>query len=276
MFRGLKLTVTLALVGGLISSASAATINSTYTAEGLTPAASITSPQQDNWQVYVGGGGATAETVVHPVDGSTTVLRSAGVQLSRINDGSFDFLPHVATDTSAELVFDAHFVANSDLVFGLGRNLASNNNNNLGPVFGMGGGGFFIRQAVYGSVGSQALSGSDGFGDWYRLKLTIDFTANGGDGAGNMYVMNLTDGETDYRVSPVFGNFNLGITSMTALAQDPATWNSLYVRLGANNEADNLNPNFVLVLPPPPAPEPSTGVLLLVGLLAFRRRVSRS
>lgn len=253
----------------------AAPINATYTAEGLTVGSSIISPQQDNWIVYSGTGDAIAQTVTHPENGSTTVLKqSSGIQMSRISDGNFSFNPHTASNTAATLIFDAHYVAASDLVFGLGDDLGVNTNNRLGPVFGFSGNNYFLRQAVFGSNVNVARPAGDDLGDWYQLKLVIDFTAFGGAGSGDMFVRNMTDGELAFRPTPIFNDFNLGITSMSGISQDPATWNTLYVRLGLGNEADNLNPNFTVV-PPPLAPEPSAVWLVAcggLGMLRFTRR----
>jgi hypothetical protein len=129
-----------------------------------------------------------------------------------------------------------------------------------------------IRGATENAITTAALTGTDSLSDWYRLRLVIDFTDLGGDGSGSLYVMNLTDGETDFRITPVLSSINLEINAMEAASQDPATWNSLYVRGGSPSQIDNLDPNFV-----PPVPEPATIVLLagLIPLVAARRRVGR-
>ncbi len=48
--------------------------------------------------------------------------------------------------------------------------------------------------AANDGVATDVLRGSGNSGnDWYRLRLTIDFQAHGGEGAGSLSYRNLTD-----------------------------------------------------------------------------------
>ena len=77
--------------------------------------------------------------------------------------------------------------------------------------------------------------------DWVRLRLVMDFTANGGQGAGDLYYQNLTAG--DSALQPVAGlqNINLGLNSVGTDATNPARWNAMWTNMwGEGNQLDNI------------------------------------
>ena len=73
---------------------------------------------------------------------------------SRINDGSYSFIPHSATDTAALIEFDVKSDGGDTAVFALGRALAPLGHPRLGPQFGVYGGlnAFMIRGASEGAI----------------------------------------------------------------------------------------------------------------------------
>lgn len=109
-----------------------------------------------------------------------------------------------------------------------------------GPSLGFVGPKFMLRSANPNAMVSADASATDDRNDWYRLRLVIDFAANGGNGAGTLQVRNLTDGEQAYRT--VLSGVDLQIKArMAAISRDPATWNAWLVRMnGAGAMADNL------------------------------------
>jgi len=71
---------------------------------------------------------------------------------------------------------------------------------NHGPCFGFFSGAFMIRPLVDGGTRvTVARAGTDALNDWYLFRFVINTTANGGLGSGDLYVQNLTDGESTWR-----------------------------------------------------------------------------
>ena len=269
-FRSLFVVASFALVASSAALSQAAS----YTFESLTAG---TLAGQDAWVDFGGAGSNHSVTTVAPAHvGGSTKVATGFDQSVRVNDGNFSYNPHSATDTAALMEFDVRAGSGDTAVMALGRDLAFSTHSQLGPQFGIWGGlnTFMIRGAVEGGISQAALTGTDSVNDWYRLRMVVDFTANSGNGAGSLYVRNLTDGETDFRLAPVLSNINLQILNMETASENPGSWNSMYLRSAeAGTLFDDLNPNAFVA--PPLVPEPSTCVLVSLGLtvlLTSRRR----
>ena len=94
-----------------------------------------------------------------------------------------------------------------------------------------------------GSITKTPLSNANGAGggDWLRLRLVIDFTANGGQGSGSVYYQNLTAGDTALHLLAGLEDVNLGLDSSATDARNPALWNAMWLHMeGATNELDNI------------------------------------
>jgi hypothetical protein len=94
---------------------------------------------------------------------------------------------------------------------------------------------------AFGTPSTQDLGGV--IGDTLQIQMVMDFTANGGDGAGSLFYKNLTAGDTDFTASTV-SNVNLGLTHNPA-AYRASKWNQAYMHIvstGGRNPAgiDNL------------------------------------
>ena len=81
---------------------------------------------------------------------------------------------------------------------------------------------------------------------WYRLRLRLDFDANGGDGSASLAYMNLTNGETSFTDIPTLQDLNVRL--ILNGAPDQADWNAMFLKLrvDATNipKVDNLIPNI--------------------------------
>jgi len=172
-----------------------------------------------------------------------------GADASRINDGAF------AIPTFAGLVTEAFFQADFGVghwgnLFALGYDANTDSKirkttpNEIGPRLIIGSQsdvGVQVMDAT-GTITKVPLSNVSAFGGhWVRLRLVMDFTANGGQGSGDVYFQNLTNGDTS--LQPVTGlqDINLGLTPGSGDASDPANWNGMWGHMeGATNELDNI------------------------------------
>lgn len=207
--------------------------------------------QQDNWVLSLGDAAIVNDTTA--ING-TQVLRPTSVVIfntdaraSRVNDTSFSFTP--INGTQAEVQFEATGEAVS--LFALGRDLDGDGalrdtDREIGPAFGIFDRKFAIKEANLGTMSSVELGSGNSGSDWYRLRLHLDFLANGGEGAGSLAFMNLSDGDTTFTDVVGLQNINIKLSRMDANA-GPTTWNTMFLQLltdGGNvPSVDNLEPN---------------------------------
>ena len=109
---------------------------------------------------------------------------------ARVNDARFSFAAHSPTNTCAAIQFDVRPLG-GDAMFALGCGLTTITETRVGPQFGFFG-RFLMRGAAFGHLHYADLESGDAGTNWYRVQLQMDFTADGGDGRGTMYVMNLS------------------------------------------------------------------------------------
>lgn len=282
-----------ALSAAILCAAAAVQAGPIYTFDNLQPGFLV---GQDNWTPWQ----SQNQTVSYRTGSNTTLVagtpvvgNQAGV-VCRVNDSNYAFPSYTGTETDATLEFDFQYQPNESYdgspIFGLGTDIDGTNTidnaTEWGPMFGVkrsfyvtyGSPKFHIRAAGAGDhifsdltvaehVGENAVAG-----DWLRLRMVIDFTANFGDGSGTLYWKNLTLGN-DWTLVEDMVDVDLGLSSGPA----PSTWNTMLTRidspvldpnpseLDANVVAyDNLNPNVNAVIP-----EPSTLALLASGLLGL-------
>ncbi len=252
---------------------------------------------QDNWAYYPAY--PSNGFVVQDGTGTNTsqVAKSVSSRPAfaiRPNDANFSFAPHSSTETAAVFQYDiqARTTDTVSTYFGCAHDAdgsgSINTVNERGPAFGIIKGassayGFAI-QHLGNSVGDSVVENFATWtaaeraaldGDWLTLRMSVDFTANGGNGAAQLSYMNLTDGETAF--SDIGSPVNLGLTTRytgtyAALA-NPANWDTMAIARGNDTgmAVDNLMPNLDSIA----VPEPSSSVifgLALLGLIGCRRR----
>ena len=209
---------------------------------------------QDNWAeavtnatVDIDTSSANGTQVVHA---NATAVAAGETEISRINDDSFSFPPFSATQ--GQTCYDT--TADDNSLFALGREIVADGllkttDGEIGIPFG-----FWERQfivltgnSLVTRAGVADLTSDYGvITDWYRLCLTIDFTANSGNGAGSLSYMNLSRGDTGLTAIP--GMQDLDLKLLLNATPDPALWNGmfLYLRVDSSDlipKADNLMPN---------------------------------
>lgn len=241
----------------------------TYTFESLAPGALS---GQDNWSVL---GGSSLEITTGVGTNTSRVIQNPGVGGAhfniRPNNGGFNFGSFTGTETSAILQFDVRVnstpTVNENVAFYVADTAGAvssspqiqygNTNTGVNPLFAV------VKANGAGSF-SASLPGSVNFGDWVSVRLTMDFTANAGDGFGSVTMANLTQ-STGY--TAVTGLQNLALGMLNGAVNESA-WNTLWTRtdLASGLTADNLTVSQV--------PEPAGAWLGLLGaaLVGARRR----
>lgn len=208
--------------------------------------------QQDNWVLSLGDAVIVKDTTAingtQVLSPATVVIFNMEARASRVNDASFSFTP--INGTQAEIQFEATGEAVS--LFALGRDLNGDGalretDREIGPAFGIFDRKFAIKEANLGTLSSVELGSGNSGSDWYRLRLHIDFLANGGEGAGSLAFMNLSDGDTTFTDVVGLQNINIKLSRMDDNA-GPTSWNTMYLQLltdGGNVPGvDNLEPNI--------------------------------
>lgn len=234
--------------------------NVAYDFEALTTSAFL--GDQDGWDDQPGQGEAWVTVDGSAANGSKvaahiqTTAHSESAYLSRENDQNFSF-PAISSSQSV-LVMQFDLTGDYLARFGLGHDINSDDvleadplgngsGSELGPVFGIDDRRFVVQQAGLGMASYADFGGGDAASDWFRLKLEVDFNANGGNGAGTLFYMNLSDGDTGFTAVPGLSDVNLGLTAMhpEALADE---WNRMWLHLltggGNSPSVDNLLPNM--------------------------------
>lgn len=170
---------------------------------------------------------------------------------ARVNDARFRFAAHDPTNTCAAIQFDVS-PSSADAMFALGSGLTTIAESRVGPQFGFLAGRFLVRGAAFGRLHWADLEIEDSKTDWYRVRMEMDFTADGGDGRGRMFVMNLSRGERAFRPQPVLKDVPLEMKRMEAGNGNPSTWDSLFIWGAASDcQIDNLIPHVAETGIPP-------------------------
>ncbi|MDH3647537.1 MAG: PKD domain-containing protein [Gammaproteobacteria bacterium] len=210
----------------------------TYDFEDLSPGALV---GQDNWSVFsgaslqVGVGSGSNLTQVAANPGS-----SSGLNLMiRTNDGSFSLpaFSGLENDVFFEVDLQVDRTATQVMIFYV---QGATNTAKISPWIGVNAAQkFTFRQATGATQTVVSIPASIDAGDWVRLRLEMDFTANAGAGIGDVSYRNLTDGDTAF--TPVAGLQNLDL--LLSPNADPAAWDRMVLRYdGAHPAAviDNL------------------------------------
>lgn len=259
-----------------------------YTFEGLSNGNII---GQDNWEGYAPL--ANNEFIVGDATDTgvnTSKIAQAGNDYPafavRPNDTQYSFTAHSNTATNAILQFDIRAnitnpkSSGGATYFGLAYDADNDGSidtaRERSPAFGIIDGEFAI-QHLGDNIATEKFGNINiAFdGDWLRLRMEVDFTANAGNGAAHLYYMNLTDGETSFtQITTTAVDLQL-ITNYDAIATYvptgvPSNWDTMIVVQAGNASAtpmqvDNLNANLI--------PEPATlGILATMGVAGMLRR----
>ena len=206
---------------------------------------------QDNWSRDTTTISASEQAYMDVTNGAgynvTQVMntRNTGIpdqhgdaQTMRINDGNFAFATFTSNETAGVYQFDvqyhedqyeftesmmmaplAHPTGDGDMFFESVR----------GPGFGIEFGQFSIWPAGSSFAAASAPPPSRiSDGDWLRLRLVVDFTANAHDGAASLSYKDLTLGDGPF--TPLCtASFGMGI-SFVSFVYPPETWQGIWVQ----------------------------------------------
>lgn len=211
----------------------------------------VDKPGQGDGVIYLDDTGNDTK-VARPLP---TVAFDEDVYLARANDSAFGFPAFNSSATDAVIRFELN--GEHLALFGLGHDLdgdgvleedpySNGSGGELGPVFGDYDRNFTLREANFGASTSTPFGSGNSGNDWYRMELRIDFTANGGEGAGSLFYLNITDGDTEFQAVSGLQGINLQLGRLHPDA-GPETWDTMWLQLrasGSNRAAvDNLVPN---------------------------------
>ncbi|MDR3405010.1 MAG: PEP-CTERM sorting domain-containing protein [Chthoniobacter sp.] len=251
-----------------------AILAATYTFDGLSPGQLsgqdnwITLPNNSSYVITSGTGFDTTHVVQNPGTSGASDVHYNG----RENNGNYSF-GNLSGFPTVTLSFDTQVQNNGSqdqfINFGLGNvthdtygspGFAFRQTNGGTPIWALGGASYNGGPAAGSTSGN--LPGGINTGDWIRLQLVMDMTANGGVGMGNLYFTDLTQSGSQQLLT---SNFNLNLDPVGNLA----IWDTMWSRSDFNSSVviDNLTVT--------PSPEPSTWLMLgggAIGLLGFRRR----
>lgn len=196
---------------------------------------------------------ADPENISKVVRHNLSAIPMTAAVLTRINNGTFNYLPFSGTETMAVIQFECtgEFVAVLALGCDInGDGLLRDQDGEAGPSFGVSDRIFLIQEANGGTTYTDNFNAGGGDGnsgnDWYRIQLRMDFTASGGDGIGSLYFKNLSQNDTSFHSVSGTRNVPLGLTRLSAAAA-PAHWNALRITLLSNGNSvpsiDNIIPN---------------------------------
>ncbi len=205
---------------------------------------------QDNWVLSrdFTGTGAIASMQLDSSYPSGPVVVPVGLQglegiYSRQNNPDFAFTPPSYDGDDVEIAFDlrsggttgsgdALLIVNNAYEEGIQFGIVNNNT-------------FYVRGGRFSSILQETAAIPSGWysrGEWARLRLTLDFTANSGLGSCTLAFMNISRGETSYTDVPALTNL-----SMEGVPVYPETWDRIEFRIddeaALTNVAINVDPS---------------------------------
>jgi len=256
-----------AVLCAALSMASPTQAVSIYTFESLNSPGVLDS--QDNWE-HSGVGGTPLIDVVTGTNGSKVAVNTGppfAQFATRVNDSTFSIPSFTGNESAAYIQADFRFIASGNFWFyirGPG-NLSPGIGLIDGAATGLNTPAFAVREGAGGAYSFVAVTGANQ-NDWLRIRLTMDFTANGDDGFGDVSYMNLTQGDLAFTSVAGFQDVDLKMGSV-----DAEIFDALQIRTDLDVPQSQIDNLTVAV------PEPSS--LCLTGVafssLAFcgwRRR----
>ena len=229
----------------------AATYDFSSTTGSATPGTTLAG--QDNWIQPAGGTALKVRNDVNipGLSGNRGYSATTVAYGTRKNNAAFSYaIPASATTLRLSMAGRIKNTATTSLGPGVDSsgNGSINSANALGEYgfeFGFSNNTWFIREAALGTTTATGSLGFDTGGRVWYMELRVDLTANGGDGAGSMFVQQLCDTSnnpvTD-TLKPVatLQNINLRLSRMSANGgnSSPSSWNGLMTRIGNGHIED--------------------------------------
>ena len=131
----------------------------------------------------------------------------------------------------------------------------------------------YLQSSLYAPEGHELKSFLGGYAafDWFRLKFVTDYSANGGNGSGSLYEMDLTNHDAVF--TPVAGlqNLNLGLLEPALASEQPSDLTGQQIYVVGGDSVDNLTTSLDLASTPEPGVV-AIGASALFAVVALRRR----
>ena len=227
---------------------------------------------QDGWVDFAStpsptilhGGGVNTTQVAAATGGSSPYARSRarGIASTVQTDSRMEMDAMLGSAGGSLVVFGVAPASNEDpFAFGLETTAQ--------PGFF-----FFRRSSMFAGNNNLYIPGASS-SDWYRLRVEVDYAANGGNGSANVFEKDLTLGDTVF--TPIIGmqNLNLGLTASNLANNQIADWTQFEIRVDGSGQIDNLLSSALVT----PVPEPGAVAMLcgmgITGSLFTLRRCQR-
>lgn len=173
-----------------------------------------------------------------------------GCDASRINDAFWLFPPFFGNERTAMFQCDIR-VGYWGGSFGLGHDVSGdgivrgNQPGERGVRFQIGTQSNQQLRLYRGNqsyvVASLSSAGGISGGNWVRVRVVMDLTANSGAGSGSVFVQNLSQGAPGFTPVPLLQDVDLALDQNAFDATNPLLWDALWLHFeGATYELDNV------------------------------------
>ena len=213
---------------------------------------------QDGWKTSVYGTGGDGQVITWTSNGSKAVQynRSGsnfGVSGTRLNNAAYRFPQQGSGKTIVEIdvqpaywgmVFGMGLDANEDGLFST-ADIKNSSTSNTDMAWWVKFAGSANGWQFYSKGTAATTTGNSGTGNsltYARVRVVLDYAANGGSGSASVFVRDLGVANSAFASVSGLQNLNLGLNAVATGVTNPRNWNGLGFHIeGATGVLDNLS-----------------------------------